>query len=112
MNTIKDAVKSWEQYSHAEQPVKKVPVNLALRDIARIRALSELYPGFTEEQFITELISAALDEVEAALPYIKGKKVVSEDEFGDPVYEDIGKTPKFEQLTQEYIVKLEAESGS
>ena len=42
---------------------------------------------------------------------------MSRDEFGDPVYEDEGMTPKFIRLTQKHRMKLEsatklAEAGS
>ena len=59
-------------------------------DAARLHALAELFPGRTREQIITDLLGAALQEVAAAMPYVPGKKVISTDEQGDPVYEDAG----------------------
>jgi len=42
------------------------------------------------------LIGAALEELEASFPYIKGQQVIATDEEGDPLYEEsehaIGKT--------------------
>ena len=32
------------------------------------------------------------------MPYVPGKKVISTDEQGDPVYEDVGPTPRFMEL--------------
>jgi hypothetical protein len=43
------------------------------------------------------------------MPYVPGKKVISTDEQGDPVYEDAGPTPRFAELTRHYRKKLEAE---
>ncbi len=43
------------------------------------------------------------------MPYIAGKKVISTDEQGDPVYADEGPTPRFMELTRKNRKKLEAE---
>ena len=48
-----------------------------------------------------------LDEIVAAIPYERGPKVISRDDQGDPVYEDIGLTPRFVELTRKYKKKLE-----
>ena len=44
----------------------------------------------------------ALDEVAAAMPYEPGPKVISRDDHGDPVYEDVGLTPRFVELTRKH----------
>lgn len=106
MNRMKQLLKEWMLDSQSGPMVKKVAVNLTARDYARICALVELYNGRGEEQIISELLTAALDEVEEALPYIPGKVVIAEDEFGDPVYEDIGLTHKFEELTKKYSASM------
>jgi len=51
---------------------------------------------------VTDLLGAAIDEVEATMPYIPGSKVIREDDHGDPVYEDAGMTPKFLELTRKH----------
>ena len=102
MNRVQHLLKEWAQALQTTPRVKNVTVKLSLQDYARIRALTEIYPDRSEEQILSELLSAMLDEVEEALPYIPGKSVVAEDEFGDPVYEDIGLSRKFEQLKQKF----------
>lgn len=102
MNQIKSLIKEWEAQSKTKPLVKEVTVKVTAHDHARIQALVELINGRTQEQLISELLAAALDEVEVALPYIPGNKVVSEDELGDPIYEDIGLTPSFVALTSKY----------
>lgn len=47
-----------------------------------------------------------LEELEASLPYVKGSKVVAVDEQGDPLYEDIGPTPRFLALSRQYLQRL------
>ncbi len=38
-------------------------------------------------------------------------QVISRDDQGDPLYEDIGLTPRFVELTRQLKKKLEAEAG-
>jgi hypothetical protein len=49
-----------------------------------------------------------LDEIAAAMPYEKGPKVISRDDHGDPVYEDVGLTPRFVELTRKYKKNLQS----
>jgi hypothetical protein len=48
-----------------------------------------------------------LDEIAAAMPYEKGSKIISRDDQGDPVYEDVGLTPRFIELTRKFKKNLE-----
>lgn len=107
MNRVKQLLNDWALESQTRPRVKNVAVKLTTHDYARIRALTEIYPDRSEDQILSELLSAILDEVEEALPYIPGKVVVAEDEFGDPVYEDLGLTRKFEQLTKKYSKSMQ-----
>ncbi len=102
MNKMRNLIKEWEENSRTRPTVKEITIQLTSRDNARICALAELYSGRTQEQLLSELVSTALDEFEEALPYIQGDKVIAKDDYGDPVYEDVGLTPKFEELSKKY----------
>ena len=106
MRKVKQLLESWKENASEPRTAQKFAVHLSLHDAARIQALAELFPGRTQEQIITELLSAALDEIEESLPYIQGKNVIAEDEFGDPVYEDVGPTPGFEAATRKHYQSL------
>jgi hypothetical protein len=67
-----------------------------------------MFPGRTAEQLITELLGAALTEVAAAMPYVAGTRVISNDEQGDPMYEDTGPMPRFLELTRKHRRALAA----
>jgi hypothetical protein len=41
------------------------------------------------------------------MPYVPGERVISTDEQGDPIYEDVGPTPRFMQLAREHRRDLE-----
>lgn len=102
MNRVKQLLHDWALAAQKRPKPKAIQVRLSNHDFARIRALAEIYPDRNEEQIISDLLSALLDEVEEALPYIPGTQVAMEDEFGDPVYEDIGLNQKFELLKKKY----------
>lgn len=106
MNRVKQLLAEWSHHNPHRPLVKTIEVELSASDYARVRALAELYNDRSEKQIMSELLSAMLDEVEEALPYIPGKTVAAEDEYGDPVYEDIGLSRKFEQLVQKYSKTL------
>jgi len=86
-------------------------IRLRVEDAARIHALAEMYPGIDEERVISDLLSAALDLVEATFPYVPGKTVIREDDQGDPIYEDIGLTPGFLELVRKHQRALDKEQG-
>ena len=104
---FKELVDSWQERATGERTAKSYAVRLPLDDAARLGALAEMFPGRTTEQLITELLGAALKEVAAALPYVPGPRAISADEHGDPVYEDVGPTPRFMALTRKHRRKLQ-----
>lgn len=100
-------LESWQQGGSAERTAAEYHVRLPLDDAARLHALAEMFPSRTAEQLITDLLGAALQEVAAAMPYVAGRKVISTDEQGDPVYEDAGPTPRFMELTRKARKRME-----
>ena len=85
----------WESSFSGSLTEEEYLLRLPVEDAAKIEALVEMYPKRTRERIITDLISAALDEVVAGLPYVQGSQVIGRDEEGDPLYEDVGQTPRF-----------------
>ncbi len=83
-------------------------VRLTLDDAARLHALAALFPGRGIEELVTDLLHSALDEVAAAMPYEPGPTIISRDDHGDPVYEDVGLTPRFVELTRGFKKGLDA----
>ncbi len=85
-------------------------VRLPLDDASRLHALSALFPAHGVEAIITDLLHTALDEIAAAMPYERGAKVISRDDQGDPLYEDIGLTPRFVELTRQFKKDMSADA--
>jgi len=104
---FKPLLDRWKKTAAPPKTSKEYAVRLPLDDAARLQALAELFPGQSIEEIVTDLLGAGLDEIAAAMPYEKGPKVISRDDHGDPVYEDIGLTPRFVELTRKYKKNLE-----
>jgi hypothetical protein len=107
--SFKKLLQSWRETASAPRTATEYAVRLPMDEAAQLQALIEMFPGRTAEQLITDLLSAALQEVATAMPYVAGQKVISTDEQGDPLYEDVGPTPRFMELTRKNRKKLEAE---
>jgi len=107
--SFKDLLANWRETAAQPRTATEYAVRLPLDDAARLAALAEMFPGRTPEQLITDLLATALQEIETSMPYIAGKKVISSDEQGDPIFEDIGLTPRFMELARKNRKKLEAE---
>lgn len=104
---LKDLIINWEKTATSPLTEKEFSVRLTAKDAAKVAALSEMYPSRTPEQIVTELLGAALNELETTLPYIKGEQISSLDELGDPIYEDVGPTSTFSQLTRKHLQKTQ-----
>lgn len=103
---FKPLLERWKKEPLPARTAQEYPIRLELDDAARLHALADLFPGQPVEVIITDLLHAALDEIAAAMPYAPGPKVISRDDQGDPVYEDIGLTPRFVELTRKYKKSL------
>ena len=103
---IKALAECWEQQAKATFTCEEYSFRLPLEDAAKINALAEMYPKRSKSEILGELLSAALDELETSFPYITGNKVISQDEMGDPMYEDLGPTPKFMELSKKHHTGL------
>jgi hypothetical protein len=106
--SFKELLQSWRVSAAAPRTAEAYAVRLPLDDAAQLAALAEMYPGRSPEQLLSELLGAALKEIAAAMPYVAGQRVIATDEQGDPVYEDIGPTPRFIQLARQHRRRLEA----
>lgn len=105
---IAELIQRWAKEGQARTAVRSYTVHLPLRDAARVEALHLMYPERSDSQLMADLIRAALDELEVAMPYVPGKRVIAEDDYGDPIYEDLGPTPRFYSLSHEILRKLAA----
>jgi hypothetical protein len=99
---FKALIDSWSETARPVKTAREYAIRLNIDDAARIHALADLFPGHSEEDILSDVLAAALQEVEGAMPYRPGAKVISHDEQGDPIYEDVGLTPRFGELVKKY----------
>lgn len=109
---ISELVNEWESTATGRMSADQYSIQLDVESAARLAALAEMYPKRSTEELLGELVGAALEGVETSLPYVKGTKVISTDEQGDPIYEDVGPTPRFLALSRKHLERLLAERGS
>lgn len=98
--TFKALLDTWSASKPPSKTRKTYEIHLTVEDAARIAALSDLFPGMSVERIISDLLSTSLTQLQAEMPYEPGDKVIREDDFGDPVFEDVGLTPRFQELVK------------
>ena len=99
---FKTLLDAWAAEEAPTRTSETYKICLTTEDAAKIHAFADLFPGVDHERVITDLLSAAVEQAEAAIPYVPGDKVIREDDFGDPVYEDTGMTPQFLKLVKKH----------
>jgi hypothetical protein len=104
---FKPLLDRWKKEVVPERTAQEYAIRLNLEDAARLHALAELFPGHRIEEIVADLLHAGLDEIAEAMPYEPGPKVISRDDQGDPVYEDVGLTPRFVEITRRVKRDLE-----
>ena len=103
---IRELAQQWEETAKGRLTKTEYAIHLDVEAAARLAAIREMYPKRSTEELLGELIGAALEELEASFPYIKGQQVIATDEEGDPLYEDVGPTPRFLTLSRRYLHDL------
>ena len=103
---IRELAQHWEQNAAGTLSRTGHVLHLDLESEARLAALIDMYPKRTAEELLGELVAAALEELEASFPYVQGRQVIATDEQGDPMYEDVGSTPRFLALSRQHLHSL------
>ena len=109
--SIKNLAQEWQRNATAEISSTEYTIRPTMEAAARLHALAEMYPGRNIEQITTELLTAALEDFEQNLPYHAGERIIAEDDQGDPIYEDIGDTPRFHQLSKQHLRRLKEKTS-
>ncbi len=103
---IKELVHCWKSTEDDVGSIHKLTIEIPSTYFAKILALAEMFPTQNIETITVDLITAALHELELSFPYIEGHTIIGEDELGDPMYEDIGPTPRYLQLSKEHFSRV------
>lgn len=106
-----DLVKVWDAPDNSKLTPKQLSIRLPILVAAKISALCDLYPRKTKTEIIGDLLSTALDQLESALPSVRGEDLGTDPYDHEPMYEDIGLSGRFHDLTGKYLNELEKEAG-
>lgn len=100
---IKNMLDDWERQSARVQEQVSTDIVLNKEDLIKVQALAETYQ-LPATDLLANLINTALQQVEVQIPYVAGTRVIRTEE-GDPIYEDVGRTPAY------LAAKAKLESG-
>ena len=103
---IRDLIHQWETSDAVPRTAHTYHLQLPVYAAAKVAALVEMYPGRSEAQILTDLLSSALDELSAAFAYVEGEEILDHDDKGDPIYADDGLTPRFHHLSTQHAQRL------
>lgn len=103
---VQKLLQQWQRQSEQHELLHEYHLRLPRHELAKVRALGEMFPGIQVEQLLADLLVTALHDLEAAMPYVQGDQIVAEDESGDPIFEDVGPTPRFLALTRKHVNAL------
>lgn len=109
---VQDLIEHWSEGAGEPRAAREYRLQLPLYDAAKVAALADMFPGLSEEQVLTDLLSAALDDLGASFSYVQGDTVAAYDEEGDPIYADAGLTPRFHELSRQHAERLKQEKES
>ncbi|MBP0047759.1 hypothetical protein H9C73_03345 [Marinobacterium sp. AK62] len=82
-----------EQHSRKRAHQQTVTLPIDREDMVRLQALAEVY-GMDIVELTPILLHAILTDIEAHMPYKAGKRVIRVED-DEPIYEDIGPTPRY-----------------
>ena len=60
---IADLPEHWKKKNNREEETHEYEMTVTLEDAARLKALAELYPEHSEEELLSDLLSAALQDL-------------------------------------------------
>ena len=100
---IQELFNMWESTAQGDLSLEHYSINLPVDDAARIEALHDMFPRRDLNGILSDLVRAALRDLETSFPYKQGHKVIARDEEGDPLYEDVGPTPRYLALTRKHL---------
>ena len=102
----------WSAPDNTRLTSKQYSFRLPVHVAAKIAALCEMYPSRTKTEIVGDLLSSAIDEFLAGLPYVQGKYVGTDHETGEEIHLDAGPEAIFWKLADKHYREIEREMGN
>lgn len=107
-----DLVTVWSAPDNSRLTTKQYSFRLPVHVAARLAALEELYPTKSRTQLVGDLLSTAIDEVEAKLPSFAGAPAGEHPETGESIYEESGPIARYRILANKHYQEIEKDLGN
>ena len=107
-----DLVTVWSAPDNSRMTTKQYSFRLPVHVAAKLSALEELYPTKSRTQLVGDLLSAAIMDVEQALPSRAGKLWSEDPDTGENKYEAEGMAATYRTLANKYHEAIERELGN
>jgi hypothetical protein len=107
-----DLPKRWSAPDNSRLTTKQFSFRLPVHVAAKLAALEEMFPNKTRTEIVGDLLTAALEDVEASFPFEKGRAIGEHSDTGETIYENVGPSREFRNLADKYYVQLERELGN
>lgn len=102
----------WAAPDNSRLTAKQFSFRLPVHVAAKIAALCEMYPNRSRTEIVGDLLSSALESVQAGFPSIKGRPFGIDPDTNEQLFEDVGPINDFIKLTNRHYVEFERELGN
>lgn len=92
-NHIDTLLQQLAHESHRRSRLETITLPIDQEDLVRLQALAEIH-GMDITELTPMLLHSILTDIEAHMPYKQGTNVIRVED-GEPIYEDIGPTPRY-----------------
>ena len=107
-----DLVTVWSAADNSRLTAKQFSFRLPVHVAAKLAALEEMYPTKSRTQLVGDLLSAAIADVEKALPAVLGRSIGNDPETDEEIFEEIGPFARYQVLANNFYSELEKELGN
>lgn len=102
----KDLARQWEKPNNNLLSSKQISIRLPVHVAGALEAIVEMFPNRNRSEIICDLLAAALEDFEKSLVR-QGDLIGADENTGDPIYEDIGRTQEFRKLRDKHIALIQ-----
>lgn len=107
-----DLVTVWSAPDNSRLTAKQYSFRLPVHVAAKLAALEEMYPTKSRTQLVGDLLSAALADVEKALPSIEGHSLGHDPDTHEEIFEEVGPRGKYRELSNKHYAMIEKDLGN
>lgn len=101
----------WSVPDNSRLTAKQFSFRLPIHVAAKLAALEEMYPTRTRTQFVGDLLSAALADLEQGLS-VDGPRIATDPDTHEEIFEEVGPILRFRELANKHFAVIEKDLGN